>query len=68
MLPGTLPLNPTREVYSVPYEYPAARAQYADARWVMAYDHRTQSFMKNGGQQKCLDKAMKGLRKFKRIN
>ena len=22
----------------------------------MAYDHKTQSFMKNEGQQKCLDK------------
>ena len=26
----------------------------------MAYDHKTQSFMKNGGQQKYLDKSMKG--------
>ena len=24
----------------------------------MAYIHKTQSFMKNGGQQKCLDKAL----------
>ena len=23
----------------------------------MAYSHNTQSFMKNGGQKKCLDKA-----------
>ena len=30
----------------------------ADTRWVMAYRHKTQSFMKNGGQQKCLDKAL----------
>ena len=29
-------------------------------RWVMAYGHKTQSFMKNGGQQKCLDKALLG--------
>ena len=32
--------------------------QHANARWVMAYSHKTQSFMKNGGQQKCLDKAL----------
>ena len=32
--------------------------QCADTRWVIAYDHETQSFMKNGGQQKCLDKAL----------
>ena len=24
----------------------------------VAYDHKTQSFMKNRGQQKCLDKAL----------
>ena len=35
-----------------------AKGQRADAHWVMAYDHKTQSFMKNGGQQKCLDKAL----------
>ena len=23
-----------------------------------AYDHKTESLMKNGGQQKCLDKAL----------
>ena len=26
----------------------------------MAYSHKTQSFRKNGGQQKCLDKALGG--------
>ena len=36
-------------VYSAPYENPAARNNCADARWVMAYGHKTQSFMKNGG-------------------
>ena len=30
----------------------------ADACWVMAYSHKTQSFIKNRGQQKCLDKAL----------
>ena len=29
-----------------------------DAHWVMAYNHKTESFKKNGGQQKCLDKAL----------
>ena len=37
---------------------PTARSQHADARQVMAYGHNTQSFMKNGVQQKCLDKAL----------
>ena len=37
--------------YSTPYEPPAARSQCADTRWVMTYGHKTQSFMKNGGQQ-----------------
>ena len=46
-LPVTLLLDPTRGAYSAPYEPPAARA----------YSHKTQSFIKNGGQQKCLDKA-----------
>ena len=45
-------------VYSAPYELPAARDQQADAYWVTTYFHKTQSFMKNGGQQKCLDKAL----------
>ena len=42
------------------FELPAAnpQGQHADAPWVMAYSHKTQSFMKNGGQQKCLDKAL----------
>ena len=34
---------------SAPCEPPAAR-------WVMAYGYKTQSFMKNGGQQKRVDK------------
>ena len=43
------------------FELPAAnpQGQHADAPWVMAYSHKTQSFMKNGGQQKCLDKALR---------
>ena len=52
-------LNPTSGVYSAPYEHPASRVQRADApRWVMAYGHKAQSFMKKGGQQKCLNKAL----------
>ena len=27
---------------------------------IMASGHKSQSFMKNGGQQKCLDKALSG--------
>ena len=37
---------------------PNCKVQCADARWVMAYSHKTQSFMKNECQQKCLDKAL----------
>ena len=36
----------------------AARGHCADACWVMAYGHKTQFFMENGGQQKCLDKTL----------
>ena len=50
--------NAAREVYNIPYEHRAARGQSADARWVIAYSHKTQSFMKNGAQQKYLDKAL----------
>ena len=59
-LPGTLPQTPQggRRVYSTPYEHPAARSQRADTCWVMACGHKTQFFMKNEGQQKCLVKAM----------
>ena len=46
-LPGALPLDPTRGVCSIPFEPPA----------LMVYGHKSQSFMKNGGQQKSLDKA-----------
>ena len=31
---------------------PNCKGQHADARWVIAYSHKTQSFIKNGGQQK----------------
>ena len=45
--------------YSTSYELPPpARTKRADAHWVMAYFHKTQSFIKNEGQQKCLDKAL----------
>ena len=37
---------------------PSCKEQHADARRVIAYSRKTQSFMKNGGQQKCLDKAL----------
>ena len=32
-------------------------------RWVMAYNHKTQSFRKNGDQQKCFNKALKTVKK-----
>ena len=37
-------------------EPPAARVNAPP--WVMAYSHKTQSFMKNRGQQKCLNKGL----------
>ena len=37
---------------------PKCNGRHADAHWVLAYGHKTQSLMKNGGQQKCLDKAL----------
>ena len=39
---------------------PNCKGQHADACWIMAYIHKTQSFMKNRGQQKCLDKVLLG--------
>ena len=53
-----LPGASTRGVCSTPYELPAAKGQHADAHWVMTYGYKTQSFMKNGGQEKYLDKAL----------
>ena len=47
-LPWALPLDPTKGVYSAQFEPQAP----------MVYGHKTQSFMKNIGQQKCLDKAL----------
>ena len=37
---------------------PSCNDQHADACRVMAYSHKTQTFMENKGQQKCLDKAL----------
>ena len=39
---------------------PSCNSQRTDTHCVMANGHKTQSFMKNGGQQKCLDKALSG--------
>ena len=45
--------------FTVPHmNPPGERAQHANALCVTANGHKTQSFMKNGGQQKCLDKAL----------
>ena len=49
-LPWTL-----QGAFCAPYEWPVAIAN-----GLTAYSRRTQSFMKNGGQQKCLDKALPG--------
>ena len=65
-LPGNLPLNPTRQRgrggggggLQGPNWTPSCKGQCADARCVMAYDHKTQSFMKSRGQQNCLDKTL----------
>ena len=51
-----LGIGEIRGVYSTWYKPPAAMGQCADASWIIACEHETQSFMKNGGQQKCLDK------------
>ena len=37
---------------------PNCNGQHADTRKVVTYSHKTQFFMKNEGQQKCLDKAL----------
>ena len=49
-----------QERLTVPTSAQSCKGQCSDTRWVMAYDHKTQSFMKNSGQQKCLDKALNG--------
>ena len=54
-------LNPTRGEAGLqhPIWTPSCKGQRADTCWVVAYGHKTQSFMKNGGQQKCLVKALR---------
>ena len=37
---------------------PRCKGQHANIQWVLAYSHKTQFFMKNEGQQKCLDKTL----------
>ena len=54
--PGALPLYPKSGAYSWASSF---KGQCAGALWVIAYNHKTQSFVKNGGQLKCLDKALK---------
>ena len=55
---GIVP-EPHKGGFQRPIWSPNCKAsQLADARWVMAYGQKTQSFMKNGGQQQCLDKAL----------
>ena len=38
---------------------PSCKGKCANAYWVMAYSYKTQSFMKNIGQQKYLDKNLR---------
>ena len=38
---------------------PSGHGQSVDVRWVMVYGHKTESFIKNGGQQKCLGRAQR---------
>ena len=49
--------TPQRGLTAPPWT-PSWKGQRADARWVMAYGYKTQSFMKNGGHERCLDKAL----------
>ena len=39
-------------------KYHLSPGQHAAAHWVIGYGHEIQSFIKKGGQQKCLDKAL----------
>ena len=50
--------GPQRWGLQHPIWTPSCNVQRADACWVMAYSHKTQSFIKNRGQQKCLDKSL----------
>ena len=47
---------------------PTCKDQHGDAYWVMTYSHKTQSFMKNGGQQKCLDKGLYVVKKILKLS
>ena len=50
--------GPHKGAYSAPFEPPVGMANLLKHIGFWPYDHKTQSFMKNGGQQKCLDKAL----------
>ena len=50
--------DPTGKFYSYPYQPPVASSHCADSSCVMVYGHKTQSFIKTTGQQKCLGKAL----------
>ena len=50
-----MPGDPTRGLTVLHMNPPSQRA---DVRWVMASERKTPSFMENGDQQKCLDKAL----------
>ena len=59
--------GPHKGGLTVPHMSPSCKDQRADVRWIMAYERKTQSFMKNRGQQKCLDKALEELRLCKSL-
>ena len=40
----------------------SCNGKHADAHWFMAYINKTQSFVKNGGQQNCLRPQWKTLK------
>ena len=55
--------GPHKGSHSAPYEPPFAMTNMlTHVEWIMAHNHKTQS-LKNGGQQKCLDKDLANLRK-----
>ena len=54
---GLCPWTPQGGLTLPPW-IPSCKWQCAGTCWGMAYSHKTQSFMKNRGQQKCLDKAL----------
>ena len=51
-------LRPYKVGLQHPISTSSCKGQCGGINWVMANGNKTQSLMKNGGQQKCLDKAL----------